>query len=105
MRGERTGGREQQGVDVVRADEGIDGDDAVGARLVLDDHGLAPALCQLIAEQPCGDVLGAARPQADDEFDRPLRPGLWLSLRLCDHRQRQGGKGGHHHARDHCIQL
>jgi len=31
-------------VRVVRADEGIDGDDAVGAGLVLDDHSLAPAL-------------------------------------------------------------
>ena len=81
MGGERARRSEQQGVDVVRPDEGVNGIDAVGAGLVFDDHRLAPALGKLIAEQTCGDVLGAARPEADNESHRPLRPGLGLRER------------------------
>ena len=58
----------------MRADEGIDGDDAVAAGPVFDHDRLSPALAEPIGEQPRADVGAAARTEREDEFDRPRRP-------------------------------
>ena len=107
MRGERARGGEQQGVRVVRAGERVDGDDAVGAGLVLDHDRLAPALGEMVAEQPRRDVLRASGPEADDEAHRPLRPDLCLRfrLRLRGRRYEERGERGHRHARNGRIQF
>jgi hypothetical protein len=66
---------------VVRRQHGLDGDDAVAARTVLDHDRLAPAFLQPLLDQPRADVGAGAGAERDDEADRPLRPGLRLRVR------------------------
>ena len=47
---------------VMRGDEGVDGDDAVAAGPVFDDHRLAPALAEPIGQQARADIGAAAGP-------------------------------------------
>ena len=47
---------------VAGADEGIDGDNAVAARTVLDHHGLTPACGELFGDQARADVGARAGP-------------------------------------------
>jgi len=75
VRGKGGGRREQQLMVVMRADEGIDCDNAV-AGPVLDHDRLTPSLAEPIREQPRADIGAAARTQRQDEFHRPCRPGL-----------------------------
>jgi len=56
----------------------IRADIAVRARLVLDDHRLAPGFVQLRPDLSSEDVGGAARRVGHDEADRPGRIGLCL---------------------------
>jgi len=51
-----------------------DRDNAVTARVVLDDHRLTPWRLQLIGENSRTDVGARARSKWHDEFDRPLPP-------------------------------
>ena len=68
------GRRQQQDVIVLGADEGVDGDDAVAAGLVLDHDRLAPFLGQPVGQKPPADVGAAAGAERQDEADRPRRP-------------------------------
>ena len=43
--------------ELVGTEEGLDGDDAVAARLVFDDDRLPPFDLQLFGEQPCALAL------------------------------------------------
>ena len=61
---------------VVGGNEGVDRDDAVTARLVLDHDRLALLATQVVGKQPGPDIDAAGRPQRDNEPDRPLRPVL-----------------------------
>jgi len=74
--GEGGGRREQQLMIVMRADEGIDCDNAVAAGAVLDHDRLTPSLAEPIREQPRADIGAAAGTESEDEFHRPCRPGL-----------------------------
>ena len=76
---EVAGGAEQDGVAVgIGLRDALGRDQAVGARAVLDDHGLAEPLRHLRRHQPRQDVDAAARRKSDDDPDRPggkrLRP-------------------------------
>src|ERR1700730_8380688 len=51
---------EHQHMIVVGAEVGLDGDDAVAARLVFDDDRLPPFGLQLFGEQPCADIGASA---------------------------------------------
>jgi hypothetical protein len=61
---------------------------AAGA--VFHDHRLPPALGEAVRQQPRADIGAAARPERDDEFDRPRRP----IGRRCGDGDNQGGDGG-----------
>ncbi|MCY1244443.1 hypothetical protein D9M72_575160 [compost metagenome] len=56
--------------DIVSADGGA------GAGTVLDDHRLAEALGELVAQRACEYVGGAARRERHDQGDGLGRPGL-----------------------------
>jgi hypothetical protein len=73
---------------VCGGDEGLDRDQSVGARAVLDHDRLAPARRQPVSEQPRADVDAGAGSERHDEFHRPLRPGCWLRARACDNKGR-----------------
>ena len=88
MRHERCARRVEQHVIVVGRGEGVDGDQAVAARPVLDHHRLAPLGAEPLGEQARGDVGGAAGAERQDPADAALRPGLRLSLAL-RHRKRR----------------
>jgi hypothetical protein len=79
MHGEAAGRPEHQHMIVVGAEVGLDGNDAVAARLVFDHDRLAPFGLQLFSEQPCADVGAGAGTERHDEFHNPRRP----ILRLC----------------------
>jgi hypothetical protein len=52
------------------ADHLLDGNNAIGARLVLYDHGLPEDLAQLLAEDACHDVGRASGCVGHDDLDR-----------------------------------
>ena len=76
MRGERGRRAEEKHVVVVRADECVDGDEAVAAGAVLDHHRLAPFRGELFGDQPRADVGAGARTKRQQELDGARRPVL-----------------------------
>src|SRR5580704_113245 len=76
---------------VVRADKGIDGDEAVAAGAVIDDHRLSPALSEAIRQEPRAEVRAATGAERQDQSDRTGRPGRLRRRLGC------GGKGGESH--------
>jgi hypothetical protein len=89
---DRVGCRIQQRVIVARGSECASGEDAVGARLVLDHDRLAPALRQPVAEQSRGGIGRAAGPERHHELHGALRPVLRLRLHV---RYPDGGQQRH----------
>jgi hypothetical protein len=77
---ERGARRIEQDVIVIGRGEGLDRDQPVGARPVLDHHRFAPLRAQPFAEQPGGNIGPAAGAERQDELDAALRPGLRRSL-------------------------
>ena len=69
----------------------VPGDVAAGAGLVLDDHGLAERLAQLLDDLPGERVGRSARRKCDDEADRAI--GIGGGLRVC-------GRGAEHGDRE-----
>ena len=61
---------------VVRADESVDGNDAVAAGPVLDDDWLSPALRKPVRQQPRAEIRAASRSEREDQFHRAVRPGV-----------------------------
>src|SRR6202048_4847302 len=81
MRRECRGRRGKENVIVVRSDECAHRDQSVSAGTVLDDHRLTPQLGQPVGQKAHADIDTASGPQRNDEFHRPLRPGLRRRLR------------------------
>ena len=64
----------QKGVVVIGGQHGLDCDDAVAARAVIDHDRLAPLLLQPFLDQPRADVGAGAGAERDDPAHRPVRP-------------------------------
>ena len=91
---------------VVRADEGVDGDEPVAAGPVVDDHRLAPALAEPVGQQPGADIGAAAGAERDDELAPAASATLIRGAKaLCAHRrerrdraERDGEEAAHRQA-------
>src|SRR3974390_403008 len=99
--GEGGGRREQQLMVVMRADEGIDRDNAVAAGPVLDHDGLTPSLPQPVRQQPRSYIGATAWAECQDEFHWPCWPGLVGRCRVEERRGKrdngcQSGSGAEH---------
>jgi hypothetical protein len=73
------------------------GDDALSARLVFHDHGLAERLAQPAGDEPRDRVGTAAGAEGDDNAQRPLRE----SARDIGLRERLGAAPRHENCRKH----
>src|ERR1700738_3314466 len=78
MHDEAAGRPEHQHMLVIGTEEGLDGDDAVAARLVFDNDRLPPFDLQLFGEQPCAHIGASAGAERYDELHDPRRPVLRL---------------------------
>jgi hypothetical protein len=72
---------------VVGAEVGLDGDDAVAARLVFDDDRLPPFGLQLFGEQPCADIGASAGAERHHEPHGSGWPVLGLGRRRQHHKE------------------
>jgi hypothetical protein len=68
-------------------------DDAIGARLVLDDERLAGLVLDVLADQAGGDVARAAGRERHDDSDRFAGPGAGLG-QCIGNKSRNGGENG-----------
>jgi hypothetical protein len=80
----------QQHVIILRRDDCIDGNHAIAAGLVLDDHRLAPHLRQPVGIEARADVGAGTRPERQDHAHRFLRPGLGV-CKCADRGDRESG--------------
>ena len=67
---------------VVGGEECLDRHQPVGPWSIFNHHRFSPACRQPIRKQPRADIHPGARTERNEEFDRPLRPGLRLGVRL-----------------------
>ena len=67
---------------VVGGEECLDRHQPVGPWSIFNHHRFSPACRQPIRKQPRADIHAGAGTERHEEFDRPLRPGLRLGVRL-----------------------
>ncbi len=98
------GGEEQRVAVGLRLGHGLRGDRAVGARLVLDDDGLAEISAHAFGQDTSDEVGVAAGREADHHADRAV--GIVLRLRRQERsgrRERDGGKHAQVIGKSHII--
>ncbi len=88
MRCKRSSRREEQHMVISAGEERGEPNDAIGTGTILHDHGLAPALGQMVGQQSGGHIRTASGSEWHHQFDHSLRPGLGWRCRpgQCEHR-------------------